>query len=109
MPRPGLGEGAGEALVRRRGVDMVAFTGSLEVGKRIGKLCMDQMKKVHLELGGKDPFVVCEDADLEGAAKAVAWAAFLNPGQVCTSTERVYVQSAVFPEFVDRLTAFTKT
>jgi len=105
----GLGETAGEALVRHPGVDMVAFTGSLQVGKHIGKICMDRMIKVHLELGGKDPFVVAEDADLDVAAKAVAWAAFLNTGQVCTSTERVYVQKTVYPEFLDRLTAFTKT
>lgn len=103
------GPGAGEALVRHPGVDMVAFTGSLEVGKLIGKICMERMIKVHLELGGKDPFVVAEDADLDVAAKAVAWAAFLNTGQVCTSTERVYVQKNVYPEFLDRLTAFTKS
>src|SRR5262249_25813443 len=73
------------------------------------KLCMDRMIKVHLELGGKDPFVVCEDADLDVASKAVAWAAFLNTGQVCTSTERVYVHKSVYPEFLDKLTAFTKS
>jgi acyl-CoA reductase-like NAD-dependent aldehyde dehydrogenase len=105
----GLGETAGDALVRHPGVDMVAFTGSLAVGKQIGKICMDRMIKVHLELGGKDPFVVAEDADLDIAAKAVAWASFLNTGQVCTSTERVYVQKTVYPEFLDKLTAFTKT
>lgn len=61
------------------------------------------VKKVHLELGGKDPFVACEDADLDVAVPGVAWAALLNAGQVCTSTERVYVEQSIFDEFTTRL------
>lgn len=105
----GCGETAGEALVRHPDVSMVAFTGSLEVGRHIAKLCADQMKKVHLELGGKDPFVVCEDADLDVASKAVAWASFLNTGQVCTSAERIYVQKTIFKPFLEKLSSFTKS
>ncbi len=105
----GRGETAGKALVRDPGVDYVAFTGSLAVGKRIGKICAEAVKKCHLELGGKDAFVVCEDADLDVAAKAVAWASFLNAGQVCTSAERVYVHESVAKPFTDRLVGFTKS
>jgi len=104
----GRGETAGDALVRHPSVPLIAFTGSLETGKTIGRICADMVKKAHLELGGKDPFVVAEDADLDVAARAVAWAAFLNCGQVCTSTERVYVQDSIAEEFVEKLVDFTK-
>lgn len=104
----GLGETTGEALVRHPDTALIAFTGSLEVGKRIGKICAEMVKKAHLELGGKDAFVVCEDSDLDIAVKAVAWASFLNTGQVCTSAERVYVQQDIYKPFLERLTAFTE-
>ncbi|HVA66751.1 MAG TPA: aldehyde dehydrogenase family protein [Elusimicrobiota bacterium] len=105
----GRGETAGEALVRHPDISLIAFTGSLETGRRIARLCSDSVKKTHLELGGKDAFVVCEDSDLEVAAKAVAWAAFLNAGQVCTSTERVYVHCGVHEKFLERLSGFCRT
>ena len=104
----GRGETAGEALVRHPGVSLIAFTGSLETGRRIAKICSESVKKTHMELGGKDAFVVCEDSDLDVAAKAVAWAAFLNAGQVCTSTERVYVHRSVHDKFLERLAAFSR-
>jgi Aldehyde dehydrogenase family len=72
-------------------------------GQRIGALCAEQVKRTHLELGGKDAFIVCDDVDLEGAAPGAARAAYLNAGQVCTSAERFYVLEPVFEEFVDRL------
>jgi betaine-aldehyde dehydrogenase len=87
----GYGEETGDPLVRHPGVSVVAFTGSLATGQRIASLAAPQMKKLHLELGGKDPMVIAEDADPEQAARALAYAALLNCGQVCTSTERVYV------------------
>jgi betaine-aldehyde dehydrogenase len=99
----------GEALVSHPDVNMVAFTGSLEVGKKVAHICADQVKKCHLELGGKDAFVVCEDSDLDVAVKAVAWAAFLNTGQVCTSSERIYVHESISKKFTDRLVDFTKS
>ncbi|MBI4056797.1 MAG: aldehyde dehydrogenase [Elusimicrobia bacterium] len=105
----GEGETTGEALVRHPGVSLVAFTGSLEVGKHIAKICAEQVKKVHLELGGKDAFVVCEDSDLDVAAKAVAWASFLNTGQVCTSAERIYVAEPIAKEFIGKIVSFTKS
>lgn len=104
----GAGTPTGEALIRDPGTDLIAFTGSLEVGKRVAELCAGTVKKTHLELGGKDAFVVCEDSDLEVAVKAVAWAAFLNTGQVCTSTERVYVHRVIYREFLERLKTFTQ-
>lgn len=99
----GAGESVGDELVTSPDTHVVAFTGSTSVGQRIAALAAPLVKKVHLELGGKDPFVVCEDADLEVAAPGVAWAALLNAGQVCTSTERVYVQRSIFDEFTSRL------
>ena len=73
------------------GTDLVALTGSVATGKRVGELCARQVKKVHLELGGNDPFIVCRDADLDVAARGAVWAAFLNAGQVCTSAKRFFV------------------
>lgn len=105
----GRGITLGDELVAHPDVQMVAFTGSVETGKRIASLAAAGMKKVHLELGGKDPFVVCEDADLDVASKAAAWAAFLNTGQVCTSTERIYLQKKIRKEFTERLVEFVKS
>jgi betaine-aldehyde dehydrogenase len=105
----GDGETTGEALVRHPDTALIAFTGSMETGKKISHICADMVKKAHLELGGKDAFVVCEDSDLDVAVKAVAWASFLNAGQVCTSAERVYVQKEVYKPFLERLKGFTES
>lgn len=105
----GDGEVTGEALVTHPGTQVVAFTGSTATGRKIARLCAESFKKVTLEMGGKDPFVVCEDSDVEVAAKAVAWAAFLNTGQVCTSSERIYVQRAIADRFLEALVNFTRT
>ena len=90
----------GTALIEHPATAMVAFTGSTEVGRRIGERCGALGIRAHLELGGKDPAVVLPDADPRSAARAVAWAAFLNAGQVCTSTERVYVHRDVLDDFL---------
>ncbi len=105
----GAGNIVGDELVTSPGTHLVAFTGSTAVGQRIAALAAPLVKKVHLELGGKDPFVVCEDADLEVAVPGVAWAALLNTGQVCTSTERVYVQQSIFEEFTSRMVEHVKS
>ncbi len=99
----GSGRTVGEQLVRHPHTDMVAFTGSTEVGAEIGSICGRMAKPTHLELGGKDPAIVFDDVDADLAAKAVVWASFLNAGQVCTSTERVYVQRSIYDRFVDRV------
>jgi betaine-aldehyde dehydrogenase len=99
----GSGRTVGEQLVRHPHTDMVAFTGSTEVGARVAEICGRMAKPTHLELGGKDPAIVFDDADPDLAAKAVVWASFLNAGQVCTSTERVYVHRSIYQRFVDRV------
>jgi len=99
----GPGSAIGDALVTHPGVAVIAFTGSTAVGQRIAGLTARQMKKLHLELGGKDPFVVADDAPLETAVEAIAYAALINAGQVCTSTERVYVPRPMLAQFVEAL------
>jgi betaine-aldehyde dehydrogenase len=105
----GYGPEAGDALVRHRAVEVVAFTGSQATGRKVAVACAEQLKKCHLELGGNDPFIVDAGVDLDVAARGAAWACFLNMGQVCTSAERFYVVGSVFDEFVERFVAFTKT
>ncbi|HEY7339415.1 MAG TPA: aldehyde dehydrogenase family protein [Ktedonobacterales bacterium] len=104
----GYGKEAGEPLVLDPRVRVIAFTGSLETGRHIARIAADQIKKLHLELGGKDAFIVAEDADLEIAVPGVAWAALLNTGQVCTSTERVYVHEGIAPRFIERIVEYAR-
>jgi acyl-CoA reductase-like NAD-dependent aldehyde dehydrogenase len=104
----GLGEEIGEALVVHPGTDLVALTGSVETGKRVGQLCAAQIKKTHLELGGNDPFIVCSDADLDVATRAAVWAAYLNTGQVCTGAKRFYVFDDIADEFTTRVVRLTR-
>ena len=97
------GADTGSALVEHPGVDLIAFTGSNAVGRRIAASAGAQLKKVNLELGSVDPFIVCRDADLDVAVPGVAWARLLNAGQVCTSPKRIYVERPIAAEFVERL------
>jgi acyl-CoA reductase-like NAD-dependent aldehyde dehydrogenase len=99
----GRGSAIGDTLVGHPDVPVIAFTGSTAVGQHIARLTAGQMKKLHLELGGKDPFVIADDAPLEAAVEAVAYAALINTGQVCTSTERVYVHNATLPQFAEAM------
>ncbi|MAI78360.1 MAG: aldehyde dehydrogenase [Deltaproteobacteria bacterium] len=99
----GTGAEAGDPLIRHPGVDVIAFTGSLGTGQHIASVAAPQMKRLHLELGGKDPMVIAEDAEPEKAARALAYSALLNCGQVCTSTERVYIPSSRASELKDAL------
>ena len=91
----------GRSLVANPDVALIAFTGSVETGKQVAHAAADRLAKVHLELGGKDAFIVCDDVDVELAARGAAWAAYLNSGQVCTSAERFYVLPQVYDDFVD--------
>jgi betaine-aldehyde dehydrogenase len=102
----GFGSEIGETLVTHPDVRMIAFTGSSEVGQTIASQAAPLMKKLHLELGGKDPMVVAPDVDLEMAVKAVSYAALINTGQVCTSTERVYVHESIFSQFSEEVAHF---
>jgi betaine-aldehyde dehydrogenase len=99
----GLGAETGEPLVKHPDVPVIAFTGSLGTGQRIASHAAPMMKKLHLELGGKDATVIAEDADPEIAAKAVAYAALINAGQVCTSTERVYIPKPKAKQFTEAI------
>jgi len=105
---PGFGETAGAALAAHDDVDKVAFTGSTDVGKLIAKAATGNLKKVSLELGGKSPNVVFDDADpsaIEGAASAI----FFNHGQCCVAGSRLYVQESRFDEVVDGVAAIAKS
>jgi len=104
----GSGEAVGDPLVSHPQVPVIAFTGSTAVGQHIARLAGPMMKKLHLELGGKDAFLVAEDADLDVAVPGVAWAALLNNGQVCTSTERIYVHDSLYTEFTALLTEYVQ-
>ncbi|TFC01022.1 aldehyde dehydrogenase family protein [Cryobacterium adonitolivorans] len=97
---PGFGD-AGAALAAHRDVDKVAFTGSTEVGKKIVAAAGGNLKKVSLELGGKAPNIVFDDADIDKAIVGSAHAAFFNQGQCCVNGSRLYVQRAVFDQVVE--------
>jgi acyl-CoA reductase-like NAD-dependent aldehyde dehydrogenase len=97
----GTGPDAGEALVRHPEVRVVAMTGSVATGQRIASVAAPMMKHLHLELGGKDAFVVAPDADLESAAEALTYSALINAGQVCTSSERIFVPSGTRDAFAE--------
>lgn len=95
----GLGPEAGQPLVEHPDVEVISFTGSTEVGKLIQRICADKLTKVSLELGGKNPLVVCDDADLENAAKWVLLSAFSNAGQRCASGSRIIVFDSIYDQF----------
>lgn len=99
----GTGAGTGEHLVTHPGMAMVSFTGSTAVGRRIMALAAATARRVHLELGGKAPFVVFDDADLEAAAHGAVAAAIINGGQDCTAATRAYVQAPLFEAFAARV------
>ena len=95
----GYGEEAGQPLVEDHRVDVVSFTGSTAVGRMIARVAGERLAKVCLELGGKNPLVVCDDADLAGAAEAAALSAFSNAGQRCAAGSRLVVFDSVYDGF----------
>ncbi len=102
------GDGATGAALVEAGCDKISFTGSVRTGRRIAEACGRALVPCTLELGGKDPMIVCEDADLERAARGAVWGAFTNAGQVCMSTERVYVVEPVARDFIARVVELTR-
>jgi acyl-CoA reductase-like NAD-dependent aldehyde dehydrogenase len=104
----GTGPDAGEALVTHPDVRKVAFTGSTRTGERIMALASSGTKRLTLELGGSDPLIVCEDADLAKAASAASMGRFYNCGQACLAVKRVYVVGAVADEVIESITAKAK-
>lgn len=98
-----------ESLIAHPAVRRVNFTGSTHVGRLVAQMCATHLKPALLELGGKAPLVVLDDADLDEAVKAAAFGAFMNQGQICMSTERIVVDRKVADEFVERLAAKART
>ncbi len=97
----GTGQEAGEALIGHPDVRMVSFTGSTRVGHRVAEVALAGLKRLHLELGGKAPFVVFEDADLEAAIQGAVAGSLINTGQDCTAATRAYVHRDLYDEFVE--------
>ena len=101
----GQGRTVGEALVNHPGVDAISFTGSQGVGQRIAAACVAQHKKVQLEMGGKNPQVVLDDADLKQAVELCAQSAFFSTGQRCTASSRLIVTEGIYSAFIAALQA----
>jgi acyl-CoA reductase-like NAD-dependent aldehyde dehydrogenase len=93
------GGAVGDALAKSS-VGKVFFTGSVEVGRTVGEVCAERLKGSVLELGGKDPMIVCADADLDNAVSGAIWGGFANAGQTCSGIERVYVQRELADRFI---------
>jgi acyl-CoA reductase-like NAD-dependent aldehyde dehydrogenase len=98
-----VADAVAEALVEDPRIGKVVFTGSVATGRKVMAAAAKNLTPVVLELGGKDPAIVCRDADLARAAKGVVWAAFLNAGQTCASVERVYVEKEVAEAFLAKV------
>jgi betaine-aldehyde dehydrogenase len=105
----GHGQPAGSALVTHPDIDMVSLTGSPETGKWIARAASDSLKRVHLELGGKAPVIVFDDADMEAAMETIAGTALYNAGQDCTAATRVLASSSVYDDVVSGLAEQTKS
>lgn len=102
------GADVGEAICTHPDIGMISFTGSTRTGKRVAELASPLIKRVTLELGGKAPFVVFDDADIEAAAHGAVVGAYVNSGQDCTAATRFYVQEGVFNQFMARFTELSK-
>ena len=102
------GPEVGAALVAAHGVGKVVFTGSPDVGRDVAAQAGERLVPVTLELGGKDPMLVLDDADLERAVSGGLWASFLNCGQVCSGVERIYVEDGLYEPFAEELARRTR-
>jgi betaine-aldehyde dehydrogenase len=106
---PGKGSVAGAALARHPGVDKICFTGSVEVGQRILREAATNLKKPLLELGGKGPNLIFEDADLDAAVQGSLFAAFHNQGQACIAGSRIYLHEAIWDKFLQAFLERTRS
>jgi len=102
------GDGSTGAALVDAGVDKIMFTGSVATGKRVAEMAARHLTPVVLELGGKDPMIVLEDANLPNAARAAVWGGFCNAGQACASIERCYVHASVAKEFTELVVEETR-
>jgi phenylacetaldehyde dehydrogenase len=105
----GFGETAGAAMVVHPAIKKIAFTGSTSVGKQIGKVAMESLKRVSLELGGKSPVIIAADANLEEAIAGAANAVFFNQGQVCVAGTRLFVEEPIFNDVITGMTDIAKS
>jgi acyl-CoA reductase-like NAD-dependent aldehyde dehydrogenase len=99
----GRGSVIGDPIVEHPGIDAISFTGSQSVGARIGQMCGAKLKKFQLEMGGKNPQVVLDDANLATAVEICAQSAYFSSGQRCTASSRLIVTSGIYPKFIDAL------
>jgi len=104
----GYGREAGLPLVENPGVDVISFTGSTAVGRQIAAVAGERLVKVSLELGGKNPLVVCDDADLDNAVHWTLLSAFSNAGQRCAAASRIIIFDTVYDRFLEQLVARTR-
>ena len=102
------GDGATGAAITNSAIDKLIFTGSVATGKRIAQAAAARLLPVVLELGGKDPMLVLDDADIEVASSGAVWGAFVNAGQACLSVERCYVQRSLYAPFLEACVRKTK-
>jgi acyl-CoA reductase-like NAD-dependent aldehyde dehydrogenase len=105
----GSGNIVGNALVSHPKVDGISFTGSVEVGRQIAVRCVEQMKKVQLEMGGKNPLVILDDADLNAAVNAAVNGAYFSTGQRCTASSRIIVTDGIYDSFIKGMTDRLRT
>ena len=105
----GFGETAGAPLATHPHVNKVAFTGSVEVGKKIARAAADSLKRVTLELGGKSPNIFFADADFEAAIDGALFGVFINQGEVCSAGSRILVERKIYSKFVEAMSAKAKT
>ncbi|MGR3701379.1 MAG: aldehyde dehydrogenase family protein [Paracoccaceae bacterium] len=103
----GRGSSVGARMVEHPGIDAISFTGSVATGRRIGMQCMEAGKKVQMEMGGKNPMVVLDDADLDVAVAACVNGAFFSTGQRCTASSRLIVTDRIHDAFLEKLTQTT--
>ncbi len=105
---PGLGNPTGRAISEHPEIDKLAFTGSVPTGSKIMQAAASQVKNISLELGGKSPFIIFADADIESAVEWILFGIFWNQGQVCSATSRVLVEESLYPALLQRLVEETE-
>jgi len=102
-------DGLGPMLTSLPGIDKVSFTGSTATGKRVMESCSKTLKRVTLELGGKDPAIICADVDIKATAPKIAQLALMNSGQICIAIKRIYIHASIFDEFLAAMVEAVKT
>jgi len=100
----GRGSVVGEAMLRHKNIDAITFTGSLATGRKVAAACAERMRKFQLEMGGKNPLIVLDDADLKIAVECAINGAYFSTGQRCTASSRLIVTKGIYPRFVEAMT-----